>query len=175
MNRRVLIGRISGAQGLKGEVRIAAYTVEPADIAAYGSLTDEIGGQSFEILSVRQGRNRAIIARLAGVSDRNAAGLLTGTNLYVPREAFPPAAAGEYYYSDLSGLAAFSPDGETIGEIVSVQNFGAGDLLELRSAQGGRTEFIPFNDAHVPEVDLSSGRIIIAKPIYERGEAAGSE
>jgi 16S rRNA processing protein RimM len=175
MSELILLGRISGAHGLKGEVKIAAFTAEPGDIAAYGPLKSADGTQVFEIASLRSAGSGAVIARLHGVQDRNAAERLRGTELYVARAALPPAEAGEYYHSDLIGLTAVSPDGETLGEVIAVQNFGAGDLLELRPARGRQTELIPFESAHVPKVDLDAGCVTIVWPVYENGRSAELE
>jgi 16S rRNA processing protein RimM len=166
-NERVLLGRIGGAHGLKGEVKIATFTAEPEDVAAYGPLTSADGSVTFEIASLRHGGGGSVIARLRGVGDRDAAERLRGTELFVPRSVLPPAEQDEYYHSDLIGLSAISPDGEPLGEIVTVQNYGAGDLLELRLANGRQTLLIPFESAHVPKVDLEAKRITIIIPNYE--------
>jgi 16S rRNA processing protein RimM len=166
-DERVLLGRISGAHGLKGEVKIATFTAEPEDVAAYGPLTSADGSVTFEIASLRPTPGSSVIARLRGVADRNAAEVLRGTELFVPRSVLPPADEDEYYHSDLVGLSAVSPDGETLGEIVTVQNFGAGDLLELRLSNGRQTLLIPFESVHVPKVDLEAKRITIIIPNYE--------
>jgi 16S rRNA processing protein RimM len=175
MDELVLLGRISGAHGLKGEVKIAAFTAEPEDIAAYGPLTSADGARIFKIASLRSAGSGAVIARLQGIQDRNAAEELRGTELYVTRASLPPAEDGEYYHSDLIGLTAVSPDGETLGEVIAVQNFGAGDLLELRPAKGRQAELVPFDSMHVPKVDLEAGRVIIVRPVYEGSESAGVE
>jgi 16S rRNA processing protein RimM len=166
-DERVLLGRISGAHGLKGEVKIATFTAEPEDVAAYGPLASADGSVTFEIASLRHAGGSAVIARLRGVADRNAAERLRGTELFVPRSALPPADEDEYYHSDLVGLSAVSPDGEPLGEIVTVQNFGAGDLLELRLSHGRQTLLVPFESVHVPKVDLEAKRITIIIPNYE--------
>jgi len=166
-DERVLLGRISGAHGLKGEVKIATFTADPEDVAAYGPLTSADGSVTFEIASLRPTPGSAVIARLRGVADRNAAEALRGTELFVPRSVLPPADEDEYYHSDLVGLSAIAPDGEPLGEIVTVQNFGAGDLLELRLLKGRQTLLVPFESAHVPKVDLEAKRITIIIPNYE--------
>lgn len=164
----VLLGRITGAHGLKGEVKIATFTAEPEDIAAYGPLTSAGGAVTFEISFVRSAGGGSVIARLRGVSDRSGAERLRGTELFVMRSALPPAEQDEFYHSDLIGLAAISPDGGALGEIVAVHNFGAGDLLELRPLRGRQDILIPFENAYVPKVDLESGRITIIMPDYEK-------
>jgi 16S rRNA processing protein RimM len=175
MSELVLLGRISGAHGLKGEVKIAAFTAEPEDIAAYGPLTSADGARIFEIASLRGAGGGAVIARLRGILDRDAAEQLRGTELYVARVSLPPAGAGEYYHSDLIGLKAVSPGGDTLGEVIAIQNFGAGDLLELRPAKGGQTVLVPFESTHVPHVDLEAGRVIIVWPVYENSEETERE
>jgi 16S rRNA processing protein RimM len=167
-DERVLLGRITGAHGLKGEVKIATFTAEPEDVAAYGPLTSADGSTVFEIASLRHASGSAVVARLRGVADRNAAERLRGTDLFVSRASLPAADEDEFYHSDLTGLSAFSPDGEPLGEVVSVQNFGAGDMLELRQPGGRQTQLIPFENAYVPKVDLEAKRITIVIPNYEK-------
>ncbi|MGO9458556.1 MAG: ribosome maturation factor RimM [Rhodomicrobium sp.] len=171
----VLLGRITGAHGLKGEVKIAAFTAEPEDVASYGPLASEDGRKSFEIASLRGTGGGTVIARIVGVADRDGAERLTGTELFVSRAMLPPAGAGEYYHSDLIGLTAVSAEGEVLGEIVAVQNYGAGDLLELRPASGRQTEFVPFESAYVPKVDLEAGRVTIVRPVYKEEKSAEME
>jgi 16S rRNA processing protein RimM len=168
-DERVLLGRITGAHGLKGEVKIATFTTKPEDVAAYGPLASADGGVTVGIASLRAAGGGTVIARLHGVTDRNAAELLRGTELFVPRIALPPADAdeGEYYHSDLIGLSAISPDGAPLGKIVAVHNFGAGDLLELRRLNSRQSELIPFESAHAPHVDLEAGSITIVIPSFE--------
>jgi 16S rRNA processing protein RimM len=166
-SERVLLARITGVHGLKGEVKIATFTAEPEDVAAYGPLTSGDGSITFEIASFRVAGGGAVVARLRGVADRNAAEKLRGTELFVLRSTLPPADEDEYYHSDLIGLSAVSPAGEPLGEIVTVHNYGAGDLLELRPINSRQTLLIPFESAHVPKVDLEAKCITIIIPNYE--------
>jgi 16S rRNA processing protein RimM len=166
--RPILLGRIAGAHGLRGEVMIHVYTTTPEAIADYGPLSDEAGRRSFTIERMRVAA-KGVVARLAGIDDRNAAEALKGTQLYVARDRLPPAADGEFYHADLVGLAAHDAAGTRIGEVVAVQNYGAGDLLELRLAGSATTDLIPFTDAFVPEVDLAAGRIVIVLPAATDG------
>jgi len=162
-SRRVLLGRIADAHGIRGEVVIHSYTSTPEDIGAYGALFDAAGARSFEIENARP-TAKGVVARLKGVGDRNAAEALKGTELYVDRDTLPAAADDEFYHADLIGLAAVDPEGKTIGEIVDVQNFGAGDLLEVRLAGTGRTEFVPFDEATVPTIDMRARRVVVVLP-----------
>lgn len=159
---RVLLGEIGAAQGLKGEVRLRSHTQEPAAIARYGALLDE-EGRAIEIESVRV-TPKALIARIKGVTTREGAEALNRTKLYVPRERLPAREEEEWYHADLIGLAAIGQEGEEIGRVVAVQNFGAGDLIEIKPASGGATVLVPFTRDTVPEVDVEGGRLTIAPP-----------
>jgi 16S rRNA processing protein RimM len=159
----VLLGRIAGAHGIRGEVVIHAYTAAPEDIGAYGPLTDAGGARSLELKIVRV-TAKGVVARVSGVRDRNAAEALKGVELYVDRERLPAAAEGEFYHADLIGLAAVDAAGDAVGEVVAVQNFGAGDLLEIRLAGSAKTELVPFTEACVPVVDVRAKRAVVVLP-----------
>ncbi|MGN6377042.1 MAG: ribosome maturation factor RimM [Sphingomonas sp.] len=121
---------VTGAHGVTGEVRLKLFG---DDLAAYRSFN----GGKLMLKSVRVGSNGAI-ARFAEVADRNAAEALRGTELTVPRSALPPLDPGEYYHVDLLGLAAVSDTGTPLGTVVAVENFGAGDILEIERPDGRR-------------------------------------
>ena len=163
MSKRVLLGRIVGAHGLKGEVVVHAYTAAPEDIAAYGPLSDGEGRRSFALTVIRV-TDKGVIARVAGIADRTPAEALKGTDLWIDRQQLPAAEEGEFYHADLIGLAAVSPEGKPVGTIVAVPNFGAGDLIEIRLEGSRRTELIAFTDAFVPEVDIALGRVVVRMP-----------
>jgi 16S rRNA processing protein RimM len=160
--RRILLGEITGVHGIRGDLLVRSYTETPGAIATYGPLTDATGAKSFS-LSVVRVTDKGIVARISGIVDRTAAEGLRGTKLYVDRAKLPKASASEYYHADLIGLKAIAGDGAHLGEIVSVQNFGAGDLLELKPVTGA-TEMIPFENQWVPDVDLDAGTIVINRP-----------
>jgi 16S rRNA processing protein RimM len=172
-NRRILLGRIGAPHGIRGDVLIESYASEPQAIAAYGPLETEDGSRRLEISVVRI-TPKGVIARVAGVDDRTAAETLKGLTLYVDRAQLPPAAEGEFYRADLIGLAAEDRDGRKIGTVVAVENFGAGDILELRLEGKAKTELIPFADAFVPEVDVAGGRIVVALPEADATEEDAS-
>ena len=160
---RILLGRIADAHGIRGEVLIHSYATVQEDIAAYGPLSDAAGARSFEIESTR-GTAKGVVVRLKGIGDRTAAEALKGTELYVDRDKLPAAAEDEFYHADLIGLDAVDPKGNALGKIVSVQNFGAGDLIEIRLAGTGRTEFVPFTETAVPSIDMSAKRAVVVLP-----------
>jgi 16S rRNA processing protein RimM len=160
---RVLLGTIANAHGIRGEVILRTYTSDPEAIAGYGPLSDEAGRRTFKIKSARV-TPKGVIARLDGVSDRNAAEALRGVDLYVARARLPKPAEKEFYYADLIGLTARDEAGAEIGWIVNVVNFGAGDLLEIRFNDTKQTDYIPFTDACVPNVDVSGGFVTLVMP-----------
>jgi len=161
-NERLLLGEIGAPQGLKGEVRIRSYTQDPAAIAGYGALEDGRGGL-IEIESVRV-TPKVLIARIKGVATREAAEALVHTKLYIERARLPEREEEEWYHAELIGLAAVDSQGEEIGTVVAVQNFGAGDLIEVKPAKGGATVLVPFTRDTVPEVDVEGGRLVLAPP-----------
>ena len=171
-SRRILLGRIVGAHGLCGEVLIHSYAEVPESIAAYGPLLDQASGKTFTITHAKP-TAKGVLARLAGIEDRNAAEALKGLELYVPRERLPPPADGEFYHADLIGLSAVDAEGKAFGRIVAVHNFGAGDLIEIALAGGAKTELIAFTDATVPSLDLAAGRAVITLPLRLEHEGSG--
>jgi len=165
--RRVCVGVIAGAHGVHGVVRIRSFTERAEDIASYGPVTDEAGGRRFALALVGSARG-AVLARIEGVTDRNAAEALRGVRLYVDRAALPAPEAGEFYREDLIGLRAELVDGTKVGVVAAVDDYGAGDIIEV-ARPGQAALLLPFTDAAVPEIDLAGGRIVIA-PLEETGE-----
>jgi len=172
--RRILLGHVSSAHGLRGEVLLKTYTGEPAGIAAYGPLESEDGTRRLT-LKVMRVTPKGVIARVGGVGDRTAAEALVGMRLFVERSALPPADEGEFYHADLLGMAAVAEDGSILGEVVAVENFGAGDLLEVRLAGTRRTELIPFTDDFVPDVDVGARRVVVRMPELVEGETGSDD
>lgn len=142
----VTLAAVIGAHGIKGEVRLKLFT---GDLSAYPVLY--AGGRTLTIKSVRPGPNGAV-ARFAEIADRDAAEALRGTELTVPRSALPPLAEGEYYHADLIGLSCISTNGEALGHVVAVENFGAGDVIEIERPTGKRF-MVPMKAEAVPEWD----------------------
>jgi 16S rRNA processing protein RimM len=164
--RLVLMGAILGAHGIKGEVKVKSFAAKPAAIADYGPLTDARHKRTFEltVTGTADAAKGVVIGRIAGIADRNAAEALKGVELFVARERLPaPADPEEYYLADLIGLVAFDAKGEKLGEIVSVDNYGAGDLLLVVPANG-EGFVVPFNKTFVPMVDVAGGRVVLDLP-----------
>lgn len=168
------MAQIGAAHGLKGEVRLWSFTQDPSAVAHYGALETEDGSRRLEISNMRAAKD-CFIARLRGVDDRNAAEALRNTRLYIERDRLPDTEDDDtFYHADLVGLSAVTSDGETIGEVIAVQNFGAGDIIEVRRADMSTVMF-PFNNAVVPQIDLAAGRMTIAPPIETGSEAEEAE
>lgn len=152
-DKRVALAAVAGAHGIKGEVRLKLFADSVESLAAHEGVY--VGGRLLRLVSL--GAGKVPIARLEGVGDRNAAEALRGQLVEVDREALPPLDEGEYYHADLVGLTCFSNDGETIGSVVGVENFGAGDLLDIELVSGGRA-MIPFRD---PISRMEEARIVL--------------
>jgi 16S rRNA processing protein RimM len=160
---RVRIAKIGAAHGVRGEVRLFAYTEDPLALRAYDELEDESGTRRFRIASLRPAKDH-LVARFEGVGDRDEASKLTHLELYVARAKLPAQKeTNKFYQADLIGLAVETKAGERLGEVVGVRNFGAGDLLEIRTRRGG-TALLPFVDPYVPTVDVGGGRIVADPP-----------
>ncbi len=166
----ILLGRIVGAHGIRGEVLVHSFAEEPGNIGSYGALSDKTGTRTFKLRVLRLTPKGAIVARISGISDRNAAEALKGVELYVARDKLPEPDEDEFYHADLVGLAAVAPDGVPIGEIVAVQNYGAGDLIEIRIPGRKDTELVPFSDRFVPEVDIPARKVVVVMPVSAADE-----
>ena len=161
--QRICVARIGAPHGVRGEVKLWSFTEDPLALTNYGALESEDGTARFTIEAMRPAKGH-LVARLAGVSDRDAAARLTNVELYVPRERLPATEHDEFYHADLIGLAAVDAGGAALGTVVAVHNFGAGDLLEIKPAGGNTTVMMPFTETTVPVVDLAGGRIVIDPP-----------
>ena len=168
--RLVPLGVFGAAQGVRGEVRVKSFTADPKAIGAYGALTDKAGARVFAFESLRALKDEMLVARVKGVSTREAAEALNGVELFARREQLPPPGEDEFYYDDLVGLAAVTREGSRLGRVVALSNFGAGDILEIAPEGGGETLMLPFTKAVAPEIDFAAGRIVIQPPREIEGE-----
>ncbi len=172
MAERVCVARIGAAHGVRGEVKLWSFTEVPDAVADYGPLETEDGRRHFEIEAMRAAKDH-FVARLKGITDRNAAEALRNIDLYVARERLPDIDEdGTFYVADLVGLSAVTPEDDPLGTVTAVHNFGAGDIIEIKPA-GGAPLMLSFTDANVPEVDVQAGRIVVAVPDEVEGEEAG--
>ncbi len=168
-DKLVLLGVIGAAHGIKGEVRIKAFTGDPLAIAEYGPLTDE-KGRRFEIAEIRPAKE-VVVARLKGITSREAAESLNAVNLFVSRDKIPaPEDEDEFLQADLIGCAVVGPDGMVLGTVTTVANYGAGDLLDILLPDG-RSVLMPFTKAFAPRIDIAARRIEAVPPegLFEAG------
>ena len=168
---KVLAGVITGAHGIKGEVKLRSFTADPQAIASYGPLLSA-SGERFEIQRLK-GQKDGFIATLKGVADRNRAEALKGVELFLARSQLPETEDGEVYVHDLIGLTAVTPVGEKFGTVVAMPNFGAGDLLEIRRDGAAETVLVPFAQDYVPKIDLARKELTLDLPetYLDEGEA----
>ncbi len=159
---RVCLGVVTGARGLRGDVRIKTFTADPRDLASYGPVSDEDGRRRFEIRVVGTAKGQ-LVARIEGIGDRTAAEALKGEKLYVDRAVLPELEEEEYYHADLVGLTVELVTGEELGTVRAVHDFGAGDVLDV-AGEGKGSLMVPFTRDAVPTVDLEGGRVIVDPP-----------
>lgn len=162
-NDRVCVGAIAGAFGVRGEVRLKSFCSTPEDIAAYGSLWTEDGKQSFTVKLTRPVTG-GLGARLSGIATKEQGDALRGATLWAERDRLPSLPDDEFYHTDLIGLDVFDAGGVKLGNVHAIQNFGAGDILEVYAPGQKTTLMLPFTRAVVPTVDLAAGRIIADPP-----------
>jgi 16S rRNA processing protein RimM len=169
-DRLILMGVFGAAQGVRGEVRIKSLTGDPRAIGAYGPLMDQGRTRAFAFESLRPLKDDMLVARVAGVSTREAAEALKGVEIFARRDQLPPPSEDEFYYDDLIGLEAVDTAGAQVGRLVSLMNCGAGDVLEIAPAQGGETLLLPFTKRIAPRIDFDAGRIVIDPPREVEGQ-----
>ncbi len=161
---RLCLGAIAGAHGVRGDVRLKTFTEDPLGIAAYGPLSSEDGKRRFEIRKLREAKDH-VVATVTGIKSREEAIALKGTRLYVDRDKLPDVDEDDtWYHADLIGLEARLENGSVLGKIQAVQDYGAGDLLEIALAAGGTPTLLPFTMETVPQVDIKAGFVVIVPP-----------
>ena len=158
--KQVILAAVTGAHGVTGEVRLKLFGDGLDSLGRHKSFN----GGALTLNKLRDDGKGGAIARFAEVADRTAAEALRGTSLAVPRDALPPLEESEYYHADLLGLPAVSDAGAPLGTVVAIENFGAGDVLEIERPTGKRF-MVPMSAAAVPE--WSNERAVIAAGFAE--------
>ncbi|WP_338693634.1 ribosome maturation factor RimM [Bradyrhizobium sp. 26S5] len=162
MTAPVCVARIGAAHGVRGAVRLWTFTEDPLAVKDYGPLMTKDGTRQFEVTHAREAKDHLVVT-LKGVASRDDAERLNGLELYIPRDRLPETDDGEYYHTDLIGLAAVTTSEQPLGKVIAIHNFGAGDIIEIAPPQGA-TMLLPFTNAVVPSVDLAGGRVVIELP-----------
>ena len=158
----VLVGVITGAHGIKGEVKLKSFTSEPLSIGRYGPVQSSSGRQ-FEITKLKAAKDD-FIASLKSVNDRNEAETLKGVELFIARERLPKLKTHETYAHDLMGFDVVLENGSKLGKLIGMPNYGAGDLLEVAVEGNSESVLIHFANAFVPQDDFTNGKIIVNLP-----------
>lgn len=158
----LLVAQVGGAHGVRGELKITTFTADPMALKDYKALLKQDGSPAVVIASARPTKG-GIVARLKGVDDRNAAEALRGLKLFITRDVLPEPEEDEFYLADLIGLAVETEAGELLGKVKAVQDFGAGDLIEIQPKVGA-SWWLPFTRETVPQVLIGQGKLIAAPP-----------
>ena len=159
--KRICLGQIGKANGIQGHVRVKPFTSEPEALSDYGKLEDESGNTAFKVASLRVIKDGMLVVKFKGTNDRNAAEALNGTKLYIDRDKLPEIDdEDDFYVEDLLGLKVVTSKGDAFGTVQNIENFGAGDLVEIRPIKGP-TVFVPFTKDAVPHLDFNAKQITI--------------
>ena len=160
---RILLGEIVGAFGIRGQVRLKSYCELPEAIANYGLLTTG-DGKKVLLENIRSTSNDQLVACVEGISNRRQAEGFRGVRLYADRSKFPMPNEGEYYMADLLGLRAVDKDGNHMGRIIAVHNFGAGDIVDIELPKSSASVFVPFDRKSVVAVEVEKGTVVMDPP-----------
>ena len=175
MSDRICLGKITGAHGIRGEVKIKSFTENARAIDAYGPLENKDGSQTF-VLKVTGRIKDDLRAKIKGCDDRNMAEALRGTELYVHRDALPELSQEEFYHTDLIGLDVKAlPNLKVIGKVAAMYNFGANDIVEIKLNGSNKLEMLPFTKEYVPEIKINEGYIIVQEMTFASEEEVENE
>ncbi|MBW8882721.1 MAG: 16S rRNA processing protein RimM [Asticcacaulis sp.] len=155
----IFVAQVGAAHGVQGEFKLISHMDDPVSVLEYSPLLDEEGRPALIITRAREHKG-ALLVFAEQAPDRTAAEKLKGLKLYVDRGDLPDTDEDEFYLTDLIGLKVFGVDGAEIGRVANVDNFGAGDLLDVRPLAGAGF-YVPFTQDYVPEVDIAGGRVVV--------------
>jgi 16S rRNA processing protein RimM len=159
----IMVGRVAGAFGVRGEVRITSFTAEPLALVDYKTLLREDGTTALTLTGGRAAKG-GVVARAKEIETREQAEAARGLKLFIPRALLPePDDEDEFYIADLIGMDVVSLEGDLLGKVRSVRDFGAGDLLEVAPITG-ESWWLPFTKEAVPEVQVAEGRVVAVRP-----------
>ena len=161
-DKRICIAQIVGVHGVKGLVKIKCFADNPALMTEYGLLTDASGKETYNIIRAAPHKN-VFLSEVEGSSDRDEADKLRGTKLYISRDILPKPDEDEFYVEDLVNMDAILEDGAVLGKVVAVQNYGAGDLIEIHPPKR-QSILLPFTMESVPNIDIKSKKITVIIP-----------
>ncbi len=166
-SKRIVLGVITNAHGIKGDVTIKPFGQNLNTLTDYGPLTDKSGQQTFTILSLRHSKKDLYVARIKELTDRNMAESAKATDLYIELSKLPEPDDDEFYYHDLIDLRVKLPSGDLYGTVKAVENFGAGDIIEILPQNSQKTVYFSFTKEIVPVVNVKEGYITLAPPLED--------
>ena len=165
MTDKVCVGAITGAFGVRGELRLKSFCADPAALGDYGPVTLD-NGQTGTVTITRSVKG-GFAARMSHVSTKDDADALRGQRLYVPRDRLPDLGDDEYYHADLIGLTVYDPGGAEVGRLRAIHDHGAGDVVDVTGLNGHPAQVLPFTAAVFPTINLSAGRIVMDVEAFE--------
>ena len=157
----IAVGKIVNVHGIKGLVKVKPYLMHGTDLPQFNPLTDKLGKKSFEV-SVQGQQGDMLLVSIKGITNRNVAEQFKGMELFAERSKLPTTQNGEFYYCDLMGMNVFEND-SLFGQVVKVNNFGAGTILEIKTVSGKVLDF-SFSKQTFPVVDTENKRLEIIVP-----------
>ncbi len=163
-SKKLHIADIRTAHGIRGLVKLSIYLEDPEDIESYNPLQGN-DGKPYTI-ALKNPIKGDWLAEINGITDRNQAELLRGVELFINRDQLPPPEDGEIYLEDLVGCDAVGTDGHKIGTVISVDNFGASDLIEIKPIDGSKTYYLPIAEPYVQDIDLEQ-QMVVVEPAEE--------
>lgn len=163
----ILIGKFASPHGVKGAIKLRSYADYPDDILTYSPLWDKQQKRNFVLKLVHGKGADQMVVTVEGVNSRDEASKLSNQEIYVTRDILPEAEEDEFYYDDLIGFSAVAPDGQVIGEVIAMHNFGAGDIVDIRLADTGKDEMFPFREDVVTSVDVAARTLVMVLPETE--------
>src|SRR3990167_2521430 len=152
---------IASAHGVRGHVKVKCFLDNPAKFNTFSPFFNEKGEESYRVEKVVSQDKDVLIVSFEGVSDRNQAEEVKGTELFVPRSKLPKLSENSFYHHDLIGLQVKSTQGDLLGEIHALHNFGAGDILEIKTCEG-KLEMVPFTKEYVPDIHQTEGKVLLS-------------
>jgi 16S rRNA processing protein RimM len=166
---KICVAKIGAPHGVRGDVKLWPFTEDPLAVLNYGPLSTKDGARHFEVARARAAKDH-LVASLKGIGNRDDAQKLNGIELYITRDQLPATDDDEYYHADLIGLEAVTSGGESIGRVIALHNFGAGNIIEIAPG-AGPTLLLPFTNAVVPTVDIAGGRMVVEPPQEIEGDS----
>ncbi|GAB5459270.1 MAG: ribosome maturation factor RimM [Henriciella sp.] len=157
----IVVGVITGAHGVRGDVRVKSFTAEPASLFEYAPFYDQKGDLLITPKSTRPAKNHFVVSPKE-FRQKEEWDVLRGTKLYVSREQLPKTEEDEFYIDELIGLTVQTGGDTAVGKVKAVHDHGAGDLLEIAPIEAGKSVLVPFTKEDVPVIDLALGRIVVA-------------